>query len=39
VKLSVFFVALCETAVTQSFTEKHRVAQRLNKIDRNPNHH
>ena len=39
VKPSVFFVALCEIDVTQSCTAKRKVTQRLNKIDRNPNHH
>jgi len=36
VKLSVFFVALCETAIPQSCSKKHKVTQRLNKIERNP---
>jgi len=39
VKLSVFFETLCETAVTESCAEKHKVAQRLKKIDRNPYHY
>jgi len=39
VKLSVFSVALCETAITQSCAEKQKVPQRLDKIDDNPYHY
>jgi len=36
VKLSVFFVTLCEIAIPQSCAEILKVSQRLNKIDLNP---
>jgi hypothetical protein len=39
VKLSVFFVALCETAITQSCAEKYKVTQRIDKIVCNPYHY
>jgi hypothetical protein len=39
VKLSVFFVTLCETAITQSCAEKHKVTQRPGKIDDTPYHY
>jgi hypothetical protein len=36
VKISVFFVALCEIAITQSCAEKLKATQRLNKSIRSP---
>jgi hypothetical protein len=39
VYLSVFFVALCAIAITQSCAEKHKVTQRIDKIDANPCHY
>jgi len=36
VQLSVFSVALCETAIAQSCAEKHKGTQRTDKIDDNP---